>query len=226
MSEEPSPNDRIDDAVKTRLSRLREEPVETAELEHRLLALASETESATPRHRFFTGWRRLTATAAVVVLAALSGLVLMNLQVSPAIASPEQMVSLHDDATNHNPTAKSVTTIEQARRELVSQWNGVPELPEPPAGSLCGCCVHRVANRKVACLLLKDGQTPVTMMVGSTHDLRETEGDTREIHGKKFTVHRLNESRIVTTEQNGRFVALIGELPETRLLELADEIKF
>jgi hypothetical protein len=119
-----------------------------------------------------------------------------------------------------------VTSVEQANRVLSGQWSDLPQLPTPTSSQLHACCIHDFMDSKVACLILRDGQTPLTMVVGRAREFRPAEGRTVERGGRKFTLHEVNGLRMAMTHQGDRFVCLMGEVSADRLLEIAEGLGF
>lgn len=225
MRDHPSSNE-LDSATSSRLARLATMPVNTSNLDHRLhAALESNAldRSRSPRPRLV---RFLATAAASIAILITVGLFLTNLGNTPVLASPTNLARIHAEAIDHRKSESTVTTVEQANRVLAGQWSDTPLLPTPSAGQLRACCVHSFKDRKVACLILDDGGTPLTMVVGHARDIRCPNGHVVERGGRKFTLHEVKDLRMVMTEHDGRYVCLMGEVPEDRLLELAEGIKF
>lgn len=216
-----------EEAVRARLAKLASVPVDASNLEFQLNAILESEKTPQLRQAKWRFFRPLTAMAAAILIALIIGIVLSSSGASPAMASPNDLARLHTDANAHSSSATMVMTVDQAQQILNKKWSGVPNLPIPPAGELSKCCVHQFMDRKVACLLLNDGPTPITMMVGYVRDIKsENNGTTIECGGHKFTQHRVDDVRILTTVQDGRFISLMGELPEKRMQEIAAQIKF
>lgn len=214
----------LDEAVRSRLARLATVPVDTSNLERRLhSAMAS---NAPERKRLlFRRWRPVSAVAAAVFVVATAGLIMMILGNTPAKAAPGDMARLHE-AIQTDAMAITVTSVEQANRVLAGQWKDLPQIPAPSMGQLHACCIHDYMDSKVVCLVLLDGQTPLTMVVGHSRKFRPAEGPIVERSGRKFTLHEVNGLRMAMTHQNGRFVCLMGEVSQDRLLELAEGLTF
>lgn len=216
----------LDDAVRARLARLATVPVDTSNLERRLRAVMAHNGPEYNRWRLPRAWRSLTAVAAAILVVVTVGLVLMNLGNTPAMAAPMDLARLHAEAIKSDSMMTVVTSVEQANRVLAGQWSDLPQLPTPTSGQLHACCIHDFMDSKVACLILRDGQTPLTMVVGRAREFRPAEGRTVERGGRKFTLHEVNGLRMAMTHQGDRFVCLMGEVSEDRLLEIAEGLRF
>lgn len=217
---------RLDEAMQARLARLATLPVDTSRLERRLHSMMAATAPAQNRWRLSHARRSWAAVAATILVVATAGIILMSLGNSPAMASPVDLARVHAEATQSEKMTTAVTALEQANRVLAGQWSDLPQLPAPTAGQLHACCIHDFMDRKVACLILRDGQTPLTMVVGHAREFRPAEGRVVERGGRKFTLNEVNGLRMVMTQQDQRFVCLMGEVSEDRLLELAEGLRF
>jgi len=215
----------LDEAVRARLARLATLPVDTTNLERRLRTLIPAEAPEQNRWRLPHAWRSLTAVAAAVLIVATVGIILMSLGNTPAMASPAELARLHAEVINPDRMATPVTTVEQANRVLDGKWTDLPQLPASSA-QLHACCIHDFMDRKVACLLFRDGDTPLTMVVGEARDFRCAGGRVVERGGRTFTLHDVNGLRMVMTEQNGRYVCLMGTVSEDRLVALAEGLRF
>lgn len=216
----------LDQAVRARLARLATMPVDTSHLERRLRAVMADNGPEHSRWRLPQAWRSLTAVAAAILIVVTVGVVLMNLGNTPAIAAPMDLARLHAEASKSDAMTTAVTSVEQANRVLAGQWSDLPQLPAPASGQLHACCIHDFMDSKVACLILREGQTPLTMVVGHAREFRPAEGRIVERGGRKFTLHEVNGLRMAMTHQKGRFVCLMGEVSEDRLLDIAESLKF
>ena len=151
---------------------------------------------------------------------------MMNIGNTPAMAAPMDLARLHAEAIKSDAMATAVTSVEQANRVLAGQWSDLPQLPAPASGQLHSCCIHDFMDSKVVCLILRDGQTPLTMVVGHAREFRPAEGRIVERGGRKFTLLEVNGLRMAMTHQGDRFVCLMGEVSEDRLLEIAEGLRF
>ena len=215
----------FDQAVRARLARLATVPVDTSNLEHRLRAAMTLGVAERSRRRLPQTWGAMAA-AAVLIVAATLGLVLMNFGNAPATASPTNLARLHAQTMHSDAATTTVTTVAQANVVLAAQWRDTPQAPTPSDAQLHACCIHDFMESKVACLLLADGQTPLTLVVGRAREFRPAEGRLVERGGRTFTLHEVNGLRMAMTQQDERFICLMGEISEDRLLDLAQGLQF
>ncbi len=218
-----------DRAVSARLARLRTMPVDTSRLERRLRAEIGDVgQTATPAaSRLRIGWSRFTklAAAAVVLLAALVGVLVLT-SGGPALASATQMAQVHENIVSGRTPVMQVDSIEEAGRMLASQWPQSPNLPGVPEQHVMACCMQSVKSTKMACVLLKKEGVPVTMAVARSADMRLPSSPTRTRAGVTYHVQSAGVLNMVMTERQDRWICLIGELSEERLMDLADQLKF
>lgn len=225
MQDNPKPEE-LDEAMRARLSRLASVPVDTSKLKLRLSAAMAEDAPAQSQWRLSQVWRPVSAVAAAILIVVMVGFILMSLGNSPAMAAPNDMARLYSEANHSGSMLTPITSIDQANRLLAGQWSDLPQLPAPEAGQLHACCIHDFMDRKVACLILQDGQTPLTLVVGHAREFRPAEGRVVERNGRKFTLHDVNGLRMAMTQQGGTFICLMGDTSEDRLLDLASSLKF
>jgi len=227
MPENPSP-EQLEKALRGRLARLAAVPVDTSNLERRLRAVLADADQAPAPNRWHLprAWRSLTAVAAAILIAATVGLVFINLGNTSVLAGPQDMARLYAQATQAEAMMTTVTSVAQANRVLAGQWHDLPQIPNSNTAQLHACCIHDFMDSKVACLILRDGQTPLTMVVGRAREFRPAAGRVVVRDGRKFTLHEVNGLRMAMMQRDDRFVCLMGEVSEERLLELAEGLKF
>jgi hypothetical protein len=219
-----------DRAISARLAKLRTMPVDTSSLDNRLRAaldLAHRPSSAGRTSRLRLGWSDFTklAAAAVILLATLVGVIVMT-SGGPALASPTQMAKVHEDIVSGRTPVMQVDSIDAAGRMLAKQWPDSPDLPGVPAQHVMACCMKSVKDKKMACVLLKKEGVPITMAVARSVDMRLPSSPTRKRDGMTYHVQSAGNLNMVMTERADRWICLIGEMPQERLMDLADQLKF
>lgn len=170
------------------------------------------------------GWRSAVA-AGLVLAATVAVLVMVSLGGRAAQASPGDLARLYADATKPGAMMMKVATIAEANRVLAGQGD-LPEMPVMQPGQLHACCIHDFMDSKVVCLMLRDGDVPLTLVIGHSREFKPAAGRLVERGGRKYTVHEVNGLRMVMTSESGTFVCLMGEVGEERLLEVAGGLKF
>jgi hypothetical protein len=218
-----------DAAVAARLARLRTMPIDTSHLDSRLRAAIDDAGvgSAPSVSRLRVGWSRFTklAAAAILLLAAILAVIVMT-SGGPALASATQMARVHEDIVSGRASVMQVNSIDEAGRMLAKQWPQSPDLPGVPAQHVMACCMQSVKNKKMACVLLKKQDVPVTMAVARAADMQMPSSPTRTRVGVTYHVQSSGRLNMVMTERDERWICLIGEMPQERLMDLADQLKF
>jgi hypothetical protein len=88
------------------------------------------------------------------------------------------------------------------------------------------CCLRKMNNKRIACVLLDDAGTPVSMMVADGGDVKHAATTTLVRGGTTFYVETADDLNMVATQRDGRWVCLIGERSVERLMELAGSLRF
>ena len=215
----------LDQATSRRLARLGTMPVDTRTLDNRLAALLPPRPRATmPVQR--TWLRPLRAVAALVLMAGLVGALLYTFSSGPAQAPVSDMARMHEDLVSGKTPVVQVDSIDAANRELTRQWPDSPALPNVPQQHVMACCMKSVKNKRVACVLLKSRETPVTLTVANASDIKRPDTPGVEHGGVTYHVQSTGKLNMVTTRRNDRWICLIAELPADQLMELAARLQF
>ena len=215
-----------------RLAKLRTMPVDTARLEELLrvqIADPATAPAAARAERVRIGWARVTrfaAAAAILLGIALAGTLLIG-SGGPALASAQQMADFHQDLISGRTAVVQVDSIEQAAKELERQWPQSPGLPGIPVDHVMACCMKSVKDKKMACVLMKREGVPVTMAVARADDMRLPVSSPAQIRGGvTYHVQSVGRLNMVMTEKSGRWLCLVGELPNGSLMDLAEQLRF
>jgi hypothetical protein len=83
-------------------------------------------------------------------------------------------------------------------------------------------CMKSVQNKKVACVLLKSEDVPVTLTVANAGDIRLPRSPTVTRAGVTYHIQSLGKLNMVMTKHRERWVCLIGEAPAERLMNMAE----
>lgn len=213
----PPADDPLDQAVRHRLAKLSHMPLDTGNLDR---ALRAQIPAPVPAQ-----WRRvvrpLAAVAAGLIVVA-AGLLAM-LSSKPALAASD-MAQMHRDIVAGKTTVMPVDSMDEAAKAFaafaggsVSGPNGMPAM---------GCCMQNVAGKKVFCILLNNGGTKVTMAIADSADCQALQG-TPEVRGTTtYYVQAIQELNMVSFDEQGHRVCLIGAMPGEKLMELTDGLKF
>jgi hypothetical protein len=208
-------------AVASRLRRLRALPVDTSRLDRRLRA---EIRPELPVVlRLMRPLSAVAASAAVLLL--VIGLLLTGSS-GQVLASPAQMAQFHRDIIENRAVVTKVDSIDEASRVLAAQWPQTPDLPEAPQAHVMACCMKSIHDKRVACVLLKSEATPITMSVANASDMRLPKSPAVARNGVKYYLESFGNLNMVSAERNGRWICLIGETPQDRLVELAEQLQF
>jgi len=211
----------LDQAVSSRLGRLRALPVDTSRLEKMLRAQIPHP------HRFpLLQLSPLRAVAAVLLVALTFAAILWFTSGGPALASADQMAQMHQEMVAGRTSVMKADSIEEANKVLASQWPDAPDLPHPPAAHVMACCMKDIRNKKVACVLLKSEGVAVTMSVANAADMRQPRSPGIVRNGVTYHVEASKSLNMVSAVRDGRWVCLIGQLPAERLMDIAANLRF
>jgi hypothetical protein len=209
-------------AISARLAKLRTMPVDTSRLERALQAKLPQVHA--PRRVFWL--RPVQAIAASFLLvAAIVAAVVLSTSAGPVLASAAQMAQMHDDIVSGRTPVMQVNSVAEANRMLDSQSPGAPALPQMPDHAMA-CCMKSVHDKKVACVLLKSDQVPITMAVASAADMKLPAVPVVNRNGIDYRVQSVNGLAMVMTEQNGKWLCLIGRCSADRLMDVAAQMRF
>jgi hypothetical protein len=207
-------------AIARRLAKLQSLPVDTTGLEH---ALRSKLPPA-PQIARRLPWPRLLALAASVLI--LTTLSLAFLQSREVEASPVLMAQMYHDMVAGRVPTMHATSLAEVNHAIAAFSGNFPNLPDAPAGHMMACCMRNVGNKKVACVLLDNGGTPVTMVVANASEVQPPNSPTVTKDGATYHVQHTGELNMVRTERDNRWICLISPLPQDQLIDVARGIHF
>lgn len=217
--------DALDQATSRRLERLRALPVDTTGLDRRIGALIPKTEQAMPARLWLRTSMRIAAVLALATGIA-TGVILLNRD-TPAIASPVELVRLHDDAIAGRGHVVQVQSLDEAQRVLAQQWSARPDLPQVPGVEVMACCLHEMGKARMAVVTINADGVPVTLAVADAGDLRSPRtGQTQRRNGIEWHVQSAGDVNMVSTRRDDRWICLMGRAPTEKLMELAQSVKF
>lgn len=220
MSERPE-DESFDTALGRRLARLAAVPVDTTRLDQALRS------ALPPRHA--APWRRrlaaLAAVAASLIIVLAVALPLMTTS-REVRASAEMMAQLHEDIVSGRTPTMTAESVADANRMIAAMSDSRLTLPGVPETHTMACCLRSVKDKQVACVLLKDDGVPVTMAVARASDLTLAKGATVTRDGEQYHVEHVGRLAMVSLARDGRFVCLIGAVPEDRLMAIGAALKF
>ena len=212
-------------AVSTRLSKLRTMPVDATGLQCAIRAQIPQPAKERGPIRLFLRPVRAIA-ASVLVVGLLTAVLVLSTSSGPALASPAQMARLHEDLVSGAVPVMQVDSIDAANKALSSQWPQAPGMPNVPADHVMACCMKSVKDKKVACVLLKRAGVPVTMTVANASDMQLPKSPKVSRNGVSYHVQSSGKLNMVMTERQGRWICLIGETASEGLMDLADQLRF
>lgn len=232
--EKPQETSRVDEAwdkaTQERLAKLRDRPLDMGGLEAKLHTGIPPAPIQNPQPARQTGrftWTRsLRALAASFILVAILVGLFLSLSGGPAVASVNEMAQMHDDVVAKRIPVMQVDSIEAAEKALANQWPQSPGLPDAPNEHVMACCMKSVKGKRVACVLLDQNGTPVTMTVANATDMRVPDSPTVVRGGETYHVQTVKDLSMVMTERNGRWVCLISRLPADSLIDTAHKLQF
>jgi hypothetical protein len=213
-------------AVAGRLSKLRTIPVDTSGLEKALRAqLPPQPETVASRRIWRIGTLRAIAASLIIVSSIVVGVVLITSSRSVQ-AEAVQMAQVHEEMVSGKIDVMHVDSIESANRMLSSANPDAPALPQVPDSHVMACCMKSVGNKRMACVLLKDSNVPVTLAVAKAEEMHLHPMPMVLHNGVSYRVQHVGSLSMVMTERDGKWLCLIGELPNERLMDLASQVKF
>ena len=217
-----SPQDAAwDDAVTTRLARLRSMPVDAG----RLQAAIGRQIPRLPARRLWIGPMRAAVAAAGLVILGLLIVLIVNSSGTPVMAA-SQIAQLHEDLVSGRVHSVHVDSIDAARKALAEQVAGAVALPDVPNDHVMACCMKSVKGRQMECVLLDKGGTPVTMTVASAADMRPPDAPKVVRDGATYYVQSIRDLNMVVTQRQGQWVCLIGKLTAEQLMDAASQLHF
>ena len=213
----------LDQAVAARLARLRTVPVVTSSLDKAIRAQIPPVQ----RDWRILKFRLLRGLAAsMVFLSAIAAAILLSASSGPALAEASQMAQVHQDIVSGRIPVMKVASIDEANGMLNSQSPGAPTLPQMPDSHVMACCMKSVHNKRMACVLLKDEGVPITVAVASASDMKLAPAPITTRNGIDYRVQKVGDLSMVMTEQNGKWLCLIGQMPADHLMDVAAKVKF
>ena len=221
---------RQDEAVAARLRKLSSFPVDLSRLERQIRAEiprpAQHQQQQQRQSSRMRLWRPLTAIAASITIFAIIAAAVLTASSGQVMASPAQMAQFHQQIISNEIPVTKVDSIEAAGRVLANQWPQSPDLPRAPEAHVMACCMNSIKDKNVACVLLRSEGTPITMSVAKASDMKSPAGDKVLRNGATF--HRMSSGNLnmISTERQGRWVCLIGEVSSDRLIAIAEQLQF
>lgn len=210
----------LDRAMAARLARLGSMPMDTSRLE---TALRNQIPAKPVGVRMWL--RPMKAIAALVVLTMTVALVLWSLSGGPVMASPSDMARVHADLVAGRIAITQVDSPQEASRVLSEQWAGGPS-PEMPAGRAMACCMQSVSGKKMAWVMLRGDQTPITLAVAKASDMRMPDGPQQTRDGIAYHIQATGQLNMVSAQRDGRWICLMGEVSAERLIDIAAKLRF
>jgi hypothetical protein len=215
-------HDPIDEAMSARLARLRSFPVDTTRMDKALREQLPPAATRKPRR-----WAG-QISAAAACLAVIFTLMFVTLQGRPVQASPNMMAQMHQDIVSGKVPTMKAESIEEANQAIAAMAGGKGEtlrLPEAPDTHTMACCMRNIGNKKVACVLLKNGGKPVTMSVASAKDISAPAGPAVEHNGQVYYVQSSGTLHMVSCRKDTLWICLISETGKDGLIAMAERLK-
>ena len=216
----PETPDTFDQALSRRLAKLGAMPVDTSRLDRALRAALAPAAPVRQRGIF----RSLAAIAASVIFALLVGMAF--LQNRPAQAAPELMLQLHRDLVSGRIASMQVDSVDDVNQAFAAFGQNGVQMAAPPEMQLMACCLKDVGSKKVACILLKEQGTPVTLTVAGLDTVRPPDSPPVLHNGETFHVQSGGDLNMITVDRGQHRICLIGALPAEKLMALTDNLKF
>jgi hypothetical protein len=217
----------VDEATAQRLSQLRSMPVDLSGIDRRIKAMIPQelqsSQTQPHRWRLFSPMRIAAMVAMVIGIAAVLTALTWN---SAAIASPAELLRIHNEVVSGVSHATRVASIDEASRVLREQLQRDPGLPDVPDARVMACCMHKMGNKTLACVTLSLDDQPVTMTVAAAGDIEMPRTTIVEHNGKDFHVHTLDGVNMVMTNVSGHWVCVMGKVDQSKLIDLGASLRF
>jgi hypothetical protein len=219
----PTPEDRLQIAVASRLRRLQGMSVDTSRLDVSMRhALTADSAPA----RRLTWLRPVRIAAGLLLLIGVLAVVLINVNGRVAMASPTELAQVHRMMAAGDGHAIPVDSLQEAERLLAERWGRAPGLPQVPEMDVMSCCLHQLGEHQVAAVGLQVDGVPLTLAASGPGDPQLMKGRRTTVSGTVFHLQSAENVNMVATERNGRWICLMGQLPFGRLIELATELRW
>ncbi len=164
--------------------------------------------------------------AALLAMAAVIAAALLASSGGAVMASGAQLMQVHEDVVSGRTAVMQVDSIEQANAALQKQWGAAPALPQAPEQQVMACCMKHIKNKRVACVLLKRQDVPVTLTVAKASELCCPKSAMTMRGGIAYHVESTKDLNMVMTQREGRLICLVGALPAEELMEMAGKLTF
>ncbi len=218
-----NPQAQSDEVTASRLRKLAAMPVDLTRLDQLI-----QNQIPRPALRRLTVWFRplRVAIAASVMLGVAVAIAIIATSGGPVQASTTEMARFHDDLVSGRVPVMRVDTISAANQALAAQWEQSPRIPNIPMDHVMACCMRSVKNKKMACVLFKGADEPVTMTVAKIADMQLPQSPVTMCNNVEFHVQSVGNLNMVMTPRQGCWICLISRLPADRLMDLAINLKF
>lgn len=221
-------HDQLNQATAGRLSKLGNLPVDTSVLENNLRRCIDDdlhqTSSTFPlTHQAW--WKPISGLAAAIVLITCFTWIVFNSSDNVAMASPVELAEIHHEVIGGHAEHYNVTSIQQANTILSGKSSNITPLPALP-GTIKSCCLHQYQNVTLTCALILDNTASITIAIADEDQMHTPDGQ-KIIHNRKqFIIHTMNGLQMVMTYHHGRWLCVMGEVSQEKLIQIADAIVF
>ena len=136
------------------------------------------------------------------------------------------MLQLHRDLVSGRIASMQVDSVDDVNQAFAAFGQAGVKMEAPPDTQLMACCLKDVGHKKVACILLQDQGTPVTLTVADLDAVRPLDAPPVLYHGETFHVQTGGDLNMITVDRGQHRICLIGALPAEKLMALTDNLKF
>jgi hypothetical protein len=212
-------DDKYDQAISRRLSRLSRMPVDTGSLER-----AVRAQVGSPRPVWSKVLRPVIAIAASIIFMAIVGIAL--LQDRSVQASADLMAQMHRDLVAGKGQIMKATSIDEVNKDFAAFAAGMPEMNSSAEARPMGCCMRDVGDQKIACVLFDNNGVPVTLAMADGKAVKPFISDPVTHNGQTFHVQTIGELNMVMLDHGQYRICLIGQLPREDLMTISNRLKF
>jgi hypothetical protein len=217
----PHPERNLDEATSRRLAKLGNIPFDTSKLKMEVeTSIAGLQPGQVGRRK-----RRFGLAVVAVIAVAVSATVALWPRNNAVLASPAILAQVHREVLSGATHSTPVTSYAAARTVLSAQWPDGPQIPRLSGDHVVACCVHQVGHKKMACLLLQADGVPCSFAIANARDVRINGGDPLKINGVTYHVQSAGSVNMVMATRDELWFCLMGELPITRLAEMAGSMR-
>lgn len=143
--------------------------------------------------------------------------------VGPAVAEAAGLADIHYDVVHDLSPHHVVSNVAEVNAELAE--DGRPFEPVPPLpGRVVSCCLHTYAGTTLSCVVLELDGEKIIVALARPGELILPDGPRFEHRGRQLKRLVSNGITLVMAEHAGRWVGVMGDGADERLLEVIQAV--